>query len=64
MLKTEHLTAVRLTLMNVGLDVVDCGDRLDWLTVEGNVAEAIDDHPVDQVHRLKRQPNIKPRFTD
>ena len=48
--------------MNVGLDVVDCGDRLDWLTVEGNVAEAIDDHPVDQVHRLKRQPNIKPRF--
>lgn len=42
--------------MNVWLNVVDCGgDRLNWLTVERNVTEAVDDHAVNQVDSLKEE---------
>ena len=41
--------------MNVGLNVVDSGDGLDWLAVERHVTETVDDHAVHQINRLKRK---------
>ncbi len=42
--------------MNVRLNVVDGRDGGD--AVEGNVAEAVNNHTVDKVHRLKLKSNF------
>ena len=44
------------TLMNVRLNVVDGRDGGG--AVEGNVAEAVNNHTVDKVHRLKLKSNF------